>query len=371
MRATKQEAIFKPALIATLLSAFAVAGWAQEKSWQREWDVVVAAARKEGTVTVAGAPDPVMRNEIIPKFTSRFGIPVEFLAGRTSQVIARLRTERLAGVYTVDLVMSGISPAIDLYNEKMLDPLKPILFLPEVIDPSKWKNGKLWFVDPEARYVLRPFNSVASHLHINTEHVRPQDLRAAKDLLNPKWKGKISTEDPADSGSGQNQAVRFYLQLGGEFIKRLYIDQRPGITRERRQLADWLARGTYPICLACREDDVMALRREEFKISEIFELSDIAGTVGSSPWLLTAINRAPHPNAARLFANWIVSREGLEIYSRGHRAVTLRKDVDESFLRPESIPRAGVDYFDTSDWQWRVTGRAETEERVRRLLKSR
>jgi len=354
-------------MLALILLLSLAPAWAQDK----EWNQTLAAGKREGKVVVAGAPDPVMRNEIIPRFMSRFGIPVEFLAGRSSQMAARVRSERLAGVYTVDLFMSGISPAISLYSEKMLDALKPILFLPEVIDPSRWKNGKLWFVDPEERYVLRLFSSVASFLHINTEYVKPDEIRSAKDLLNPKWRGKISTEDPTDSGNGQNQAVRFYLQLGEEFVKKLYIDQKLGITRERRQLADWLARGTYPICLSCREDDVTALRREGFKILEVFELSDVAGTIGSSPWLLTLMNKAPHPNAARVFAHWIISREGLDIYSRGHRAATLRNDVDESFLRPESIPRAGVKYFDTSDWQWRVTGRMETEERVRKLVKSR
>ena len=53
-------------------------------------------AKKEGTVVVAGSPDLVMRNEIIPKFTARFGIPVQYIAGGASQIVARLSTERNA-----------------------------------------------------------------------------------------------------------------------------------------------------------------------------------------------------------------------------------------------------------------------------------
>jgi ABC-type molybdate transport system substrate-binding protein len=51
---------------------------------EAEWKRTVDSAKKEGAVVVAGSPDPVMRNEIIPKFTARFGIPVQYTAGGAS-----------------------------------------------------------------------------------------------------------------------------------------------------------------------------------------------------------------------------------------------------------------------------------------------
>lgn len=356
------------ALTIFLLLVFALPAWAQEK----EWSDILAAARKEGRVVVAGSPDPVMRNEIVPKFKAHFGIPIEFIAGRSSDVAARVSTERAAGIYSIDIFLAGPDTTANvLYQEKMVDPLKPLMILPDVVIASKWKTGKLWFIDPEEKYVLRPFKSVANLLFINTDHVKPGELRSSKDLLNPKWKGKISTEDPTTTGSGANLASRFYYQMGEEFVKKLYVDQKPVSTRERRQFTDWLARGTHPICLNCREDDVRPLQKEGFKFMEIFELSDMAGAVNASPWLLTLANRAPHPNAARVFANWILSKEGLEIYARGYGSATLRADIDESFLNPGNIPRGGVNYFDESDWKWIVTGRKETRSKVWKLLKSR
>ena len=73
------------------------AGFAQTKAGDKEWNAVVEAAKKEGKVVVAGSPDPVMRNDVIPKFTARYGIPVEFIAGRSSQIAARVETERGVG----------------------------------------------------------------------------------------------------------------------------------------------------------------------------------------------------------------------------------------------------------------------------------
>lgn len=360
------------AILFLVIALIPAPAWAQAKSWEKEWSEVVAAAKKEGKVVVAGSPDPVMRNELIPKFTARFDIPVEFIAGRSSQIVARVKTERAAGIYSIDVYLSGPdTTANTLYGEKLIDPLKPLLLLPEVLDGAKWKKGKPWFVDPEERFVLRPFSSVANILFINTDHVKPEELRSAKDLLNPKWRGKISTEDPRTTGAGANLASRFYIQLGEEFVKKLYIDQKPVSTRERRQFSDWLARGTQPICLNCREDDIRPLQKEGFKLLEIFELSDMAPTINASPWMLTVANRAPHPNATRVFVNWLASKEGIEIYARGYGSATMRTDVDESFLKSENIPRSGVKYFDDSDWQWIITGRKETRSKVWKLLKGR
>lgn len=360
----------------TILLILLIMGWlapaaAQQKSGGPSWDEILAAAKKEGKVVVAGSPDPVMRNDVIPKFTARYGIPVEFIAGRSSQIAARVKTERSAGMYSVDVYLAGPdTTANTLYGEKLIDPVKPLLVLPEVVDGARWKNGKIWFADPEEQYVVRAFNSAASLLFINADFVKLEELRAAKDLLNPKWMGKISTEDPTTTGAGANQASRFYNQLGVEYVKKLYVDQKAVRTRDRRQMSDWLARGTYPICLNCREDDVRPLQKEGFKIVEIYQLSDVPGTINGSPWLLTVANKAPNPRAAQVFVNWILSKEGLETYARGYGSATLRTDIDESYLNPGSIPKPGVKYFDDTEWSWVLTGRRATRQKVWDLLKS-
>src|SRR6187455_556552 len=112
----------------------------------------------------------------------------------------------------------------------------------------------------------------------------------------------------------------YLRELGPEFTKQLYIAQKPGISRDRRQLTDWLARGIYPICLTCRTDDIRQLIKEGFKIEEVFHLSDLKNRMNSSPFILSYANKAPHPNAARVFINWLVGKEALEIYSRGYES---------------------------------------------------
>jgi iron(III) transport system substrate-binding protein len=344
---------------------------AQNPNWHKEWDETLAAAKKEGKVVVLGQPSPAMRNVILPRFTQRFGIEVEHVAARSSEITGRLRSERQAGVYSIDVFMSnaGTSYGI-LYGEKFIDPLKPALIHPDVANPKNWKGGELPFADPEKQYVLVMFKSVDSFMVVNRRNVKPEEMRSAKDLLNPKWKGKISTEDPAaGGGSGIGSAGHFYTEMGPEFAKQLYIGQGAVVQRDRRQLTDWLARGSHPICLTCHIDDMRSLIKEGFPLEEVFELSDMANRLTPAPSLLTIANKAPHPNAAKIFVNWIASKEALELYSREAQAATLRTDVDESFLDPRVIPKPGVKYVDYTSYDWVVTGRRDVENKVRDLLK--
>jgi iron(III) transport system substrate-binding protein len=338
----------------------------------RSWDEVLAAARKEGKVVVLGPPTTEMRRDMPAAFKARYGITMEYLGGRNAEAAAKMRAERQAGIYSIDNVMGGIdSMALLFHKEKMLEPLRPALMLPEVLDGSKWKKGKLWFSDPEDRYVLRLANSVSNMFHINTKEAKLEELRSAQDLLNPKWKGRIAMLDPTVTGSGSNHAAHLYLQLGGDFIRKLYIDQKPMITRDSRVLTDGLIRGIYPITLGAEDADVDKMRKEGMPLALLQGFSDLYLGLSAGYGQIAMINNAPHPNAAKVFANWIASKEGSEMYARARGAAPTRNDIDESFLDPEVIPREGVKYFDNHDWEYTVTKKEEARQAMKEIFKAR
>jgi ABC-type Fe3+ transport system substrate-binding protein len=115
---------------------------------------------------------------------------------------------------------------------------------------------------------------------------------------------------------------------------------------------------------------VRPLQKEGFKITEIYDLEGLTGRVNSSPFLLSVANKPAHPNAMKVFINWLAGKEGLEIYSRGFQAVTLRTDVDETFLDPRSIPKPGVSYPDDADPKWRSVDKLEYGAKIRAMLKN-
>jgi iron(III) transport system substrate-binding protein len=236
------------------------------------------------------------------------------------------------------------------------------------VDGSKWKKGKLWFSDPEDQYILRLANSVTTMFHINTNEVKPGELRSVKDLLHPKWKGRIALQDPTIAGSGSNQAAHLYLQHGEDFFKQLYIEQKPMISRDTRQLTDGLARGVYPITLGAEDAEVEKLRGEGIPLALLDNLSDLYREVSAGFGQVAMVSDAPHPNAAKVFVNWIASKEGSEVYARAMGVAPTRNDIDESFLPPQIIPRAGVEYFDTFDWDFTVTKKEKARLRIKELL---
>ena len=91
---------------------------------------------------------------------------------------------------------------------------------------------------------------VVPELAINTKLVNRREVSTWKSLLDPKWRGKMIAKDPGSSGgSGASLTSYFYLVFGPDFVKKLYIDQKPQLSRDARQAAQWLAEGTYPILI--------------------------------------------------------------------------------------------------------------------------
>src|SRR5215217_5288199 len=302
----------------------------QNAGWKDSWEETLAAARQEGKVVVSGPPVPELRQALPAAFKARYGIAVEYIAARgATEAAARMRAERQAGIHYFDVVFGGIQGmALVFHREKMLQPLKPALQLPEVVDGGKWKKGKLWFADPVEQYILRLANTVTTMFHINTSQVKPGDIRSVKDLLNPKWKGKIALQDPTIPGSGSNQAAHLYFQHGEEFVKGLYVDQKPMISRDTRQLTDGLARGVYPISLGAEDADVEKLSKEGVPVAILENLPDLYSEISASFGQVALIDNAPHPNAAKVCVSWIACKEGNEDFNYAMRTVPRRSDSD-------------------------------------------
>jgi iron(III) transport system substrate-binding protein len=347
--------------------------WAQTvPDWEKKWNAILAGAKKEGKVVIIAPPDPQVREALPAAFKAKYGVTVEYLGGRSSETAAKMRAERNAGIYTVDVALSGIQTmAAIFYREKMIDPMDDaVLVLPEVTEGKYWKRGAPWFMDPEGKYVLRLFNTLSSAFYINTSLIKPEEIKKSQDLLNPKWKGKIIAHDPTVPGTGSNDAARLYVQFGDDFIKKLYIDQKPQIVRDRRQITDGILRGSYAIALGAEDDDMDKLSKEGMPIQAVYDLEDLPGTLSAGVGQLALMSHAPHPNAARLFINWMASKEGMELFARNRGGAPTRNDVDEQrFLPADAIPKPGVEYFDSFGWEFTLTTKEKVRERMGELLR--
>jgi ABC-type Fe3+ transport system substrate-binding protein len=306
-------------LLFALLHSFGFCHAAESKpAWQVDWEKVVPAAKKEGEVRLWGDQE-ITHPDIVAAFAKEYPfIKTVSVSGRVGELMPRIIAERRAGKYLADLYSGGLGGRsfFDFLKAGVLDPIKPLLFLPDVVDGSKWLNGEHYYADGEKQFVFMYEGSVAGvGLHYNTNLVDMKEFKSYWDLLNPKWRAKILLYERI--GVGSPSIVRFYYnaQLGSEFLRRLLSETGIVVSQDRRQSSDWLASGKFPICIDCGDTDrakQQGLPVDEFPHANLKEASYEISTSGNSG--LALISNAPNPNAARLFINWFLSREGQTVW---------------------------------------------------------
>jgi ABC-type Fe3+ transport system substrate-binding protein len=180
-------------------------------------------------------------------------------------------------------------------------------------------------------------------LFANTSIVKPGELTSWKDLLKPQYKGKIAAFDPRRSGPGQTPVGYLAALFGNNFLEALYIGQQVKLTADNRQLAEWVARGDYPIGIALVQFAVEIYRKQGLPIERIFP-KDGQGSLTGGFSVVMLIKNAPHPHAGQLFANWFASKEAQIIYESQMMETSLRRDVSGTNLPDYVRPKIGVAY---------------------------
>src|SRR5215467_13107169 len=181
-------------------------------------------------------------------------IKVTTVLGAGGQLGARVLAERRGDKYLADVFSGGANTIHDvLYKAQALEPIKAKLILPEVIDASKWYEGEHRYIDPEQRYIFAfVANSQTGQVQYNRAQVHPTEFSSFWDLLNPKWKGKMASLDPTTFGMGAAlQFFYYHPDLGPAFLRKLYGEMRVTVSRDARQMTDWLVSGKFPLCIRC------------------------------------------------------------------------------------------------------------------------
>src|SRR5579862_4684373 len=296
------------------------------------WDSLVSAAQKEGKLALIGPPGDVYR-EIFNAFQQKFGIPIELRVGNgPPDLYPLVTTERQAGQYLWDVathnpgnIWLGFKPL------GAVDPLRPALILPEVVDDSKWQGGfAAGWADKDKTLDYFFVSYQEASVYVNRALIPESQLSQLDQLWDPKWKGKIAMQDPRFPGGGSVSVATWLAVKGDDKLRSFFRDQQPVLTQERRQLFEWSLRGQYPISVGLSGDVFKDFVDQGVDVSQVkplmsddpaaFRLSHASGAVG-------LFNRAPHPSAANLFVNWLLSQEGQAIYSQKTGYNSRRTDV--------------------------------------------
>ena len=319
-----------------------------------EWAKTVAAAKKEGKLGLflyqRGNIEAVAR-----AFEKQY-LEIQVMVASVSapETGPRIMAERRAEKFLWDICICGpTTPFAVLYAANALDPVKPALLLPEVLDESKWWGGKHHYMDPEGQSIFVFLGSVEPpNVYYNTKLVEPKEFYSYWNLVDAKWRGKLLARDPRQPGRQRVGARIFYHipDLGPTFLTRLFTEMEVTFSRDDRQAMDWLAVGKFPLCLFC--GDIETVRPQSLPVEELntYKWKDGFAINSGSNGTVTLMNNAPHPNAARVFINWLLSREGQISFQKIMNnpdlvMESMRLDIPKDPIPADKRRAAGVNYI--------------------------
>ncbi len=287
--------------------------------WKDEWEKTLRAAKQDGSVVVYTFPG---HEPLFQAFQKKFpDIKVVEVTVRGSDRVTRILSERRGGKYIADVLIGGAgSAAIGFIKGGVLDPVTPALMLPEVLDTSKWWQGRHLYADEEGTRIFSFGGSPLQYFHYNTNLVKPQDFKSYWDFINTKWKGKIVIAEPLSGGTQEPlQFCYFNRELGPDFVRRFLTEMEPVVSRDIRQMVDWLAQGKVALAALQNADrlDIWQAKQQGLPVDSFITGGfREGGFVGSGGGNVMLVNRGPHPNAAKVFINWLLSREGQIAFQR-------------------------------------------------------
>lgn len=293
------------------------------------WDAVVAAAEKEGAVNIQGPVNDKYRASIQTFSAAYPKITLNYTSTSGDDFEARYTAERRAGQYLNDFFIGGVSGTV--FTEQVpggwYDPLLPLLTQPDVIDDSKWLGGfKAGFLDSDGTHIYTVEADQQNNINIDRGQISEADFSDLSQIFDPKWKGKIASLDPRLHGD-QMLTLVYYL-FGEDKLRALLTEQDIALTRDRRQLQEWAVRGAYPITLGVSPSELLQYQTQGIGQSVKRLQLKPEQTPWSPGWgAIALLHNVPHPNAAKVFANWFLSQSAQADWASRGLVNSRRTDV--------------------------------------------
>jgi len=322
---------------------------AAAEDWPAQWAKMVAAANAEGEVVMQSEPFKTAREFLLAEWPKAFPkIKLNLSVVPESQFVARLRTERSAGKYLWDVAVSGASTGYALGKEGIVDPLLPEMVDPSVNKPELWGGWDSAFVDLDKKYVLSISSFIASPYY-NAAHVPPEEVKRVglKAVLNPAYAGKIYWLEPTLPGGGRTLAQLMYAQLGEDGLRKLLIDQKTVLVGQQQQVVEAMARGTAWIGILPSVRGLLGpYLQAGVKVDDLrtFGNTPETGVQSISGAGVYVFNRRPHPNAARVFINWLLTKGVQYGFAVATQQASRRTDVPHAG-DPDAKPIPGAKYI--------------------------
>jgi iron(III) transport system substrate-binding protein len=283
-----------------------------------DWDKVLEAARKEGTVSFYTTWGVGIQNVVVEGMKP-YGIQAEVLGGRGGGLEERVGTEQRSGSYVADALATGWTNNVNAFNNGFVQPVT--VPLPVLQKEGVWERPPDKYLSTHGTYITGRF--ITPSIVINTDLVGLDEITSMQDLLDPKWKGKIVMTDPRmGSGPGTSGFGDSLERMGQEFWNKMAAQDITLVANYQQPIND-AAQGSYSILMYPAGDLVVKAIRAGAPLHVVpIKEGDQFYFQG-----INMIANAPHPNAALVLINWYLSKEGQEVLCKATGYYSIRTDV--------------------------------------------
>jgi iron(III) transport system substrate-binding protein len=257
-----------------------------------------AAAKAEGKVVYYSSDESTQFSKVRDAFAARYpGIEVQAQEGRGQDAREKIISEEVAQRVVADVVVAGGNTMADLIDAGYLEPYQS----PEVKNLVPGIADKRGYANP------RVVNVYGITVNANALAAADQPKRW-KDLTDPKYADKIAAQDPRGSGGGMYILTALTEKYGDSFVQDL-TRQRIFFSQNNGQLVADIARGEHAMLITASTGQVAIVRKDGAPVKVIHPEEGVV----LIPIGMAVVKNGPHPNAARLFIDWMLSDEGQKV----------------------------------------------------------
>lgn len=268
---------------------------------------LVERAKREGSVVLYTSLAPTESQPLSDAFQKKYGIKVVLWRGLSDQVVQRVVVEARGRRNAVDVIETNGPEMEMLAREKLLGAIhSPYL---ADLPPGAIPGHRTWFPDRFNFYVVG----------FNTTKVQRSQIPATfEGFLDPKWKGRIAIE--ATDAEWMATLVKTWGAAKGLDHFRKLAALRPDVRKGHILLANLVVAGEVPVGLTAYNSNIVALKRKGAPVDFVPVQPVVARPQG-----IGVARNAPHPHAALLFTDFVLSPEGQKLLeSLGRVPASLR-----------------------------------------------
>jgi iron(III) transport system substrate-binding protein len=291
---------------------------------------LIEAARKEGTAVWYTSADLQLAETVAKTFEKKFGVKARVERAGAERIFARVAQEYAAGIHTVDIANTGDAAMfVDWKQHGLL-----AAYVPEDVA----RNIPAEHRDPDGCFAI--VRSTLCVIAYNTTMIKREEApKSFADLLDAKWMGKLVKANPSYSGTIITSTYQLVRNLGWPYLEKL-SKQKVMQVQSATDTPKRVILGERPVMFDGNEYNVLIAKEGGKPIEPVYASEGSPLIVMPS----AIFKAAPHPNAARLFQNFLFTAEGQQLFVDAGGLRSLHVHVKD---KPGRTPLSAIKVMNT------------------------